>query len=45
MNSSYLFIGDPSEIYYLKNIPNVKLLKESHPKFTSSPIRIYEVTF
>ena len=45
MHDSFLFIGDPSEIYYLKNIPNVKLLKESHPKFTSSPIRIYEVTF
>ena len=45
MHDSFLFIGDPSEISYLENIPNVKLLKESHPKFTSSPIKIYEVTF
>jgi len=45
MYHSFLFIGDPLEISYLENIPNIKLLKESHPKFTSSPIRIYEVTF
>ena len=45
MHSSFLFIGDPSEISYLENIPNIRLLKETHLKFTSSPIRIYEVTF
>ena len=45
MHDSFLFIGDPSEISYLENIPNVRLLKESHPKFTSTPIKIYEVTF
>ena len=45
MHDSFLFIGNPSEISYLENIPNVRLLKESHPKFTSTPIKIYEVTF
>ena len=39
MHSGFLFIGDPSEISYLENIPNVRLLKEVHPKFTSSPIK------
>ena len=45
MHDSFLFIGDPLEISYLENIPNIRLLKETHLKFTSSPIRIYEVTF
>ena len=45
MHDSFLFIGDPSEISYLENISNVRFLKESHPKFTSSPIKIYEVIF
>ena len=45
MYDSFLFIGDPSEISYLENISNVRFLKESHPKFTSSPIKIYEVIF
>ena len=45
MHDSFLFIGDPAEISYLENIPNIKLLKETHLKFTSSPIRIYDVTF
>jgi len=45
MYDSFLFVGDPSEILYLENIPNIRLLKESYPKFTSSPIKIYEVIF
>ena len=45
MNDSFLFLGDLSEISYLKNIPKIRLLKESHPKFSSSPIKIYEVIF
>ena len=45
MRDNFLFIGNPSEISYLENIPSVRLLKESHPKFTSSSIKIYEVTF
>ena len=42
---NFLFIGDPLEISYLENITNIKLLKEYHPKFTSSPIKVYEVIF
>jgi len=45
MDESFLFIGDLSEISYLENVPNVMLLKEFNPRFTSLPIKIYEVTF
>ena len=45
MRDSFLLVGEISEISYLENIPNAKLLKELNPKFTSIPIKIYEVTF
>ena len=45
MLHDFLFIGDPSEISYLENNPKIGLLRESSPKFTSSLIKIYEVSF
>ena len=45
MLDSFLFVGDPSEISYLKNNHKIKLLNEYRPKFTSSTLKIYEVTF
>ena len=29
----------------IMTVPYIKLLNESHPKFSSSPIKIYEVSF
>jgi len=45
MHDNFLFIGSPPEISYLENTPNIRPLKEFHPKFTSSSIKIYEVIF
>ena len=45
MYDRFLFIGDSSEISYLENVPSVKLLKKTNPKFISTTIKIYEVTF
>tara|TARA_Y100000590_G_scaffold447729_1_gene583413 strand:- start:11906 stop:13294 length:1389 start_codon:yes stop_codon:yes gene_type:complete len=45
ISENFLYIGDPSEISYLKNENSVELVKELYPKFSPSPLKIYEVIF
>jgi len=45
MDNSFVFIGNPAEISYLKKTPTIRLINEFSPKFTSLPIRVYEVVF
>ena len=45
MADSFLLIGDASDIYYLTNDYKIVFLKEYHPKFLSSSLKVYEVSF
>ena len=45
MLDGFIFIGSPSDIEYLNSPANINLIKEVGVKFTSMPIKIYEVSF
>ena len=45
INKSFLYIGPLPEISYLNNKRKTKVVKELAPKFLSSSIKVYEISF
>jgi len=44
-NFDFILIGSPNDISYLSNKYVVRFIREFNLKFTSIPVRLYEVTF
>ena len=45
INKSFLYIGPLPELSYLNNKRKTRVVNELAPKFLSSSIKVYEVTF
>ena len=42
---NFIFIGQPSELSYLEHVHTIKSIKEFRVRFSSLPIKVYEVSF
>ena len=42
---NFIFIGQPSELSYLERVHTIKSIKEFRVRFSSLPIKVYEVSF